>query len=275
MTSSNKGKLYIFLAAVFWSFGGLLIKVIPWSPFGITGTRSILSLTVLLLYRGFDKKFEFNKVIVLSGICASLTNILFIYANKMTTAANAIVLQCTAPIFVVLMAIFLLKKKPTSKQLITIFITFVGVLLFFMDQLNPGALIGNIFALLSGLSYAGMFYFNNLEGANPLDSSVFAHGLNLIVSLPVLLQFNEPSLSMAGVYAIMILGVVQMGFSYIFFSEGIVLCDSISASLISMIEAVLNPIWVAIAIKEFPSIYSLVGSVIVLFAVTFNIVKKD
>ena len=275
MTDSSKGKLYILLAAVFWSLGGVLIKVIPWSPFGITGTRSILSFIVLLLYRGFDKKFQFNKVIVYAGICASFTNILFVYANKMTSAANAIVLQCTAPIFVVLMSIFLLKKKPTINQLITVFITIFGIIIFFMDQLSAGALIGNILALLSGVSYAGMFYFNNLEESNPLESSILAHGMNFLVSLPVLLRFNEPMISMAGVYGIIILGVVQMGFSYICFSEGILLCESISASLISMVEAILNPILVALVLNEIPSAYSLIGSVIVLCAVTFNIVKKD
>ena len=275
VTKESKGKLYILMAAVLWSIGGVLIKVIPWSAFGIIGTRSLLSVIVLCLYRGFNKKIKLNKIILFAGISASLTNILFVYATKMTTSANAIVLQSTAPIFVMILSVLFLHKKIDFKQVLMISTSFIGILIFFMENMSGGALIGNILAVLSGIAYAGMYFFNSFDGADPLDSSILAHAINVLVALPTILQFNEPSLSMAGVYAIIALGVVQIGFPYILFSKGIVLCDGVSASLISMAEAVLNPIWVAIFINEIPSLYSLIGGTIVLLSVVFNIIKKD
>ena len=135
-------------------------------------------------------------------------------------------------------------------------------------------MLGNILAILAGLGYSGMFIFNSYDDSSALDASIIGNALIFLISVPVLLQGNEPALDMAGVFGIIILGIFQMGISYAFFSKGIETTPSVDASLISMLEAILNPIWVALVIGEIPSFVSLIGGGLVLIAVIFNIISS-
>ncbi|WP_294467456.1 DMT family transporter [uncultured Anaerofustis sp.] len=271
--SRKNGAIYIVIAAFLWSLNGVLIKYIPWQPMAISGVRAFLSTITLVLIKGaFD--FKFNKHVIFASLSYVSMGILFVYATKLTTAANAIILQYTAPIFVIILSIFFFKKFPTKKQLITVVIAFIGVILFFIDKVGSGAMLGNILAILAGLGYSGMFIFNSYDDSSALDASIIGNALIFLISVPVLLQGNEPVLDMAGVFGIIILGIFQMGISYAFFSKGIETTPSVDASLISMLEAILNPIWVALVIGEIPSFVSLIGGGLVLIAVIFNIISS-
>lgn len=271
--SRKNGAIYIVIAAFLWSLNGVLIKYIPWQPMAISGVRAFLSTITLVLIKGaFD--FKFNKHVIFAGLSYVSMGILFVYATKLTTAANAIILQYTAPIFVIILSIFFFKKFPTKKQLITVAIAFIGVILFFIDKVGSGAMLGNILAILAGVGYSGMFIFNSYDDSSALDASIIGNTLIFLISVPILLQGNEPALDMAGVFGIIILGIFQMGVSYAFFSKGIETTPSVDASLISMLEAILNPIWVALVIGEIPSFVSLIGGGLVLIAVVFNIISS-
>ena len=271
--SRKNGAIYIVIAAFLWSLNGVLIKYIPWQPMAISGVRAFLSTITLVLIKGaFD--FKFNKHVIFAGLSYVSMGILFVYATKLTTAANAIILQYTAPIFVIILSIFFFKKFPTKKQLITVAIAFIGVILFFIDKVGSGAMLGNILAILAGVGYSGMFIFNSYDDSSALDASIIGNTLIFLISVPILLQGNEPALDMAGVFGIIILGIFQMGVSYAFFSKGIETTPSVDASLISMLEAILNPIWAALVIGEIPSFVSLIGGGLVLIAVVFNIISS-
>lgn len=275
MTETNKsGAMYILLAAVLWSLGGVLIKYIPWQPLVISGVRGFIAAIVLFLIKG-SFKFKLSLHTLIASICYVLLSIFFVTATKLTTAANAIILQYTSPIFVILLSILLFKKLPSKKQILTIIIAFSGVILFFIDEVSPGAMVGNILAILAGVAYSGVFIFNSYEDADTLDSSIIGNFVLFVISIPILLQNTEPSLNMMGVFGIIILGIFQMGVSYACFSKGLETTPSIDASLISMIEAILNPILVAILLGELPSFISLIGGGLVLIAVIYNIIGPE
>lgn len=270
----ENGALFIVLATFLWSLNGVLIKFIDWRPMTISGTRAFLS-AITLMFIKHNMKYRINLHIILATLCYSTMGILFVYATKLTTAANAIVLQYTAPIFVIIFSIFMFKRFPTKRQIGCILIAFVGVVIFFMEDASSGQSLGNILAILAGVGYSGVYVFNAFDDSDALLASIYGNILIFLVSLPSIITTPDNPLPVAGVYAVIILGVFQMGVSYAFFSHGIKHINNVDASLISMLEAILNPIWVMIFIKEFPSIYAFIGAGLVLVAVSVNIITSS
>lgn len=268
----NKGNLYILITAFLWSLGAVFIKVIPLNALAINGLRSIIALIFFFIY---DRscKIKINRYVVSAAICLVLTNSLYVLANKLTTAANAIVLQYSAPIFVLILQSIYTKTKPSKEKLFIILIAFIGMVVFFFDSLDGGALIGNIIAILSGVFFAGVFFINSLEGASSTDASKLAFLMSFTVSIPFYndLHLLTP-LSTASLFA---LGIFQVGLAYVFFAKGIKLTTAVNSSLISLVEALLNPLWVFIFVGETPSLFALIGGCIVLSAIIFNILLDN
>ena len=273
----ENGALFILMATFLWSINGVLIKFIPWKPMTISGTRAIISaLTLMLIKHSLD--YRINLHIALATVCYTVMGILFVYATKLTTAANAIVLQYTAPIFVIIFSIFLFQTLPSKRQVICILIAFAGVFIFFLENAGGGKMLGNILAICAGIGYSGVYIFNAYEDSDALLASIYGNILIFLVSVPTLVTAPETNVSGSSIAAIIILGVFQMGLSYALFSHGIKHIGSVDASLISMLEAILNPIWVMIFIGEYPSMYAIIGSALVLCAVVINILgskKQD
>jgi drug/metabolite transporter (DMT)-like permease len=150
-SSTRKGPISMVAASICWSFGGICIKFIPWGAMSIIGIRSLLAAIVFIIYRK-SAKIELTFGNVSAALCLSATIIFFVFANKMTTAANAILLQFTAPIFIILLNLIFYKKKPKVSEIVAVLIIVVGMLMFFADSLESGAILGNIFAIVSGLA---------------------------------------------------------------------------------------------------------------------------
>ena len=124
--------MYMVLCAVLWSTAGIFIKFLPWNPMVIAGIRSLVSAGVYLLYMRYEKiEFKINKYSILSGISLMCTFVFFVAANKFTTAANAIVLQYSAPIFILILSALFYHQKFRSGDIITVASTSVGISLFF------------------------------------------------------------------------------------------------------------------------------------------------
>lgn len=269
----QRGVLFVFIAAVLYSIGGLCIKVIPWNGMSINSARNIVSVLVvggyLLLTR---HKLRFNRFIALGALCVCGTNVLFSLANKMTTAANTIVLQFTAPIFVILLSIMFWGRKPKKLDVITCLIVLAGVLCFFIDGLEMGGMVGNVLALLSGLSYAGVFLLNDMPDSDPICSVFWGDVASVIVGFPFLLQ--ETEFTAIAVGSVIILGAFQVGLAYILMCIGLRTTPAVTASLISGIEPILNPILVAVFYGEPVGPMALVGAVIVIGSVIiYNVLK--
>lgn len=271
--SSPKGTLCVFSAAVLYSIGGLCMKLIPWNGMSINGGRTAIAIVIIGIYLVYIKHIpRINRWILLGTLCIFGTNSLFAVANKLTTAANAIVLQFTAPIFVLLISALILKKRPQRLDYAACAVVFGGVLFFFLDSLEMGGGLGNILALISGLSYAGVFLMNEAPNGDAISSVFWGDVCSAIVGLPFL--FQEQDFSIVPMISLVVLGVFQVAFAYILLVEGLKTTPPVTASLVSGIEPVLNPILVAVFYGETIGPFALAGTVIVLAGVLgYNVWK--
>ncbi len=274
MKVERKGVLFVFLAAVLYSIGGLCIKVIPWHAMSINGGRNIISILVVGGYLFITRhSLRWNRWVALGAVCVCGTNVLFTLANKMTTAANAIVLQFTAPIFVLLISLLFLHKKPQKLDLLVCGVVLVGVLCFFLESLEAGEMLGNLVALCSGVTYAGIFLLNDMPNADPISSVFWGDVCSAVVGLPFLLR--ETDFGFVPMTSLVILGAFQVGLAYILMCEGLKTTPAVTAALISGIEPILNPTLVAVFYHETIGHLSLVGAVIVVVSIIiYNIVKE-
>ena len=273
MSKRQLGTLCVFLAAVLYSIGGLCMKVIPWSGMSINGGRTAIALVVIGIYLAIVKHpLRFNRWVILGALCVFGTNALFSVANKMTTAANAIVLQFTAPIFVVLFTMFFFKKRPTKLDLGACAVVFGGIVFFFVDSLSMGGGMGNILALISGISYAGVFMLNDMPNSDAISSVFWGDVLSAVTGLPFLMR--ETDFSFVPMFSLIVLGVFQVAVAYILLAIGLKTTPAVTASLVSGIEPVLNPILVAVFYGEKMGTMALVGAAIVIAGVVgYNILK--
>jgi len=268
MRISNLGPLYIVIAAIFWSFGGLLGKLIPWSGLTIAALRGIFAAITIAIYRR-NYRFKFNKPILLAGLSLTITTILFMLANKMTSAANAIVLQYTSPVFIILLTLIIYKQKPRKRDIFAIIGVIIGISIFFFDQFKSGNYYGDLIALASGLSFAAVFFANKLPNASPIDATYLGNLLSIFI-LPFIF-FDQSFISNQSptiwLY-IILMGVFQLGFGYIFFSLGIKQTAATTSSIIATLEPILNPFWVFLILGEIPTPLAIVGGLIVLITVS-------
>lgn len=269
-----RANLYILLAALCWSSGGILVKMISFTPINIAFLRALVGLITFSIYLKKIKP-KLNRTIILSAICIALTNVMFVIANKLTFAANAIILQYTAPIFVILMDLFINRVKANRHQLFTVLLCIVGVVLFFFDDIGTGKMLGNIIALFSGITFAGVFFINRFEDSSTIDSAFLSNFIILIFLFPFVAINPIKSITINESIAVFLLGTVQVFMAYMFFAKGIKETSSLNASLISIIEAVLNPLWVALFLKELPNTLSFAGFFIIIFASIYNTFKEN
>lgn len=267
------GMLIMLSASVCFSIGGLLIKIIPWNPFAINGSRNLIAACVIGLYIYFTgHRMKFNFTVLAGAVCMAGVTTLFTVANKLTTAGNAIVLQYTEPVWVILLMFVFFRKKPSGLEIITIISVLIGILCFFFDSLSTGKIVGDLIAFLSGLFYAGMFMLNQFEKGDPLSSIVIGQFLCGLVLSPMALR--ETVFSPSALAAVFILGTVQVGLAYILFSIGTRLTDPVTASIINAMEPILNPILVAVFYGEMLGGLSLIGAAIVVGSILFYNIRQ-
>ena len=269
------GPFFVFLSAVCFSLGGLLMKYIPWNGMAINGARNVIAFAVLWCYLlCTGHRIRMNRAVLTGAVSMSGSNILYSLANKMTTAGNTIILQYTAPIWVMVFSALFFRRRPSRRDLTAAFFVFAGVLCFFIDSLSAGNMTGNLLALLSGVSYAGIFMMNSSEDSDSLSSVLFGMLLNLLTGLPFLLREDLAAAAPLTWVCVLLLGLVQLGLAYIFLSRGLQDTPAITASLISGIEPVLNPVLVALFYGELLTPLSLLGAVIVFISViVYNVVS--
>ena len=276
MSNSNHAKntamLMMAICAVLWSIGGIFIKLVSWSPLLIAGGRSLLAAAVVGGYMAVKKvPVKVCRYSVGAGISLALCLLLFVAANKMTTAANAIVLQYTAPIFILLVSALFFKQKLHRREILAVLGTMGGIVLFFFDQLSPGSVVGNILAILAGAFLGTMFTLVGQGGGDDsirLSGIFFAHVLTALIGIPAGLPATA-SCTGAEVLYIVILGVVQLGIPYVLYALASRDCPPLACSLIGMLEPLLNPVWVLIFAGEMPGLFALAGAAIIIGVVTW------
>lgn len=268
MNHRKKGYLFVLLSALCFATGGLLIKINSWSSMTINGVRSLFALLIFYPYfRSIGHKFRINKMIIIGALANTGMCVTFVSANKLTSAANAIVLQFTLPIYIILMLWIFWKKRPDRVSVLTALFSFIGILFFFFDNLTTSGMVGNLLALLSGLLYAIVFLIKKMPNSDFESSAVLSFAINLIIGIPFYVQEN--TFTPNNVVSVILLGFVQIGMAYIFLAKGLDYVPPVAASLISMVEPIVNPILVAAFYGETIGFISIIGAVIVLGSATF------
>lgn len=268
------GTVMMLLASFCFSLGGLLIKVIPWNPLAINGARNAISCCVIGLFMVFTKhRMKCNPTVLVGALCMAGVTTFFTIANKLTTAGNTIVLQYTAPVWIVLFMFLFFHKKPGRHELLSIALVFAGIMCFVFEGLSTGRILGDMLALLSGVFYAGVFMLNQFEKGDALSSMFLGQLLCGVFLSPMVLRENVFSPQV--LLSVFLLGFVQVGLAYIFFSVGTKYTDPVTASIINAVEPILNPVLVAIFYGERLGSLALVGAVIVIGAILYyNLADK-
>jgi drug/metabolite transporter (DMT)-like permease len=256
----------LVITAILWSSGGLLIKLVPMHPLAIAGTRSaVAALLFLAVIR--KPRWRGSLAQIVGAVAYMATVMSFVAATKLTTAANAILLQYTAPVYVALLGAWLLREKARLSDWITVLVVLGGMALFFMDELMPGHLAGNLLAIFSGMCFAIMVIcLRKQKNDSPLESVFFGNILTALVGVPFLT--TQPMPGAAGWAAIAFLGLFQLGLSYILYAIAIRHVTALDGILIPVVEPILNPVWVLLFLGESPGPWALAGGLIVLGSVT-------
>ena len=272
MNRESKAALLVFLGGLVWSFTGLFSKLVSWSSFTLVGVRSIPALIVLGLGRG-SFRIRPNKGLWISAAGITLTSLFYMTAIRLTSTANAIVLQYTASVFVILYTFLVKKQRPLRSELIAAGFVILGVCLCFGNGLSGGHLLGNLVGLLSGVSYAVVFLASRYSGNDPVDGVYFG---TLVSCAFVAAAPFDPAFALTGRQLLVALALgCGLGFGYLFFSLGMRAgISAVKASVISNVEPVLNPVWVYLVLGENPGVLSIIGASVVLLAVTLQSVYE-
>ncbi len=261
--------LFVLAAALLWSTGGLFIKWTQLSAYELSFYRSLLAaLTVAFFTR--REGFGINRMTVLTSVLYAGLLLFFVVATKLTTAANAIFLQYTAPIYVLILEPLFYKEKFRRADLLVVVACIAGMSLFFVGKLRPQDVSGNITALASGICFA--FYILLLrhphsQRINRASSVIYGNLLLVLITAPMGLA-AIPKLTVWDAGVVAYLGVIQIGVAYTLFTLGMARgVRSLDAGIVGYIEPVLNPVWVFIALGERPSRYALAGGAIIIAAV--------
>ena len=256
--------LLLVASAVLWSLGGVLIKSVEWPSLAKAGARSAIACVLLVCWLR-RPKFTWSASQIGAALAYAGTVSLFVVANDRTTAATAIFLQYTAPVYVALFGSWLLGEPARRIDWICIVIALGGIALFFCDQFSPRGLTGILAALASGVSFGVMVMLLRKErDASPASALLLGNILTAAIGLPF--AIGHP-LTAPEAGALALLGVVQLGIPYILYSLAIRHVTALEAILVPMLEPILNPLWVDLAKGERPGPWSLVGGALVLGAV--------
>jgi len=268
-SAKSSALFFVLAAALLWSTGGLFIKWTTLSGLELSFGRSLFAaITVALFTR--HEGFGLNRLTAVASVLYAALLLLFVLATKQTTAANAIFLQYTAPVYLLILEPLVYKEKFRSRDLITVLVCLAGMTLFFVGKLRPQDVTGNLLALASGLCFA--LYVLLLRHAkarrvNRASSVIYGSLLLVIFAAPAGLA-AIPRLTRHDVLVVLYLGVVQIGLAYTLFTVAMARgVRSLDAGIIGYIEPVLNPIWVFLVLGEKPSGWALLGGVIIIVAV--------
>ena len=257
----------LVITATLWSTSGLWIKVITWSPLAILGGRSLVALCVFWVYLR-KPNFRISRLQFLGAVCYVLTQLTFVYATKLTTAANAIFLQYASPIYVVILGYIFLKERPHKADWIAMGVIFTGLFLFFGDKLTFDGMAGNFLAILSGMFFSVVFLvMRSQRDNNPANMIFIGNIIGFLVGLPFIFQ---ESITLPNVGIILYLGIFQIGLSFVLYSIAAKHVRALEANLILTLEPILNPVWVFLVLGERPGPLALVGSALVIAAVTYR-----
>lgn len=264
MTPRTRSVLLLFLAVVLFSTSGALIKLSTWNALALNGARSVICALVIWAYLR-KPHFTWSRAQVGGAVAYAFTAITFVQATKWTTAANAVFLQFSAPIWVALFGYWLLGEKPLRSDWIAMGLIAVGMLLFFGDQLSAEGYWGNVLAIISGVCMALMIIaLRKQKDGSASETLLLGSVLAFLLGAPFMLQ-ETVTLLEAGI--IVYLGALQLAIPFLILAWALRYLRALETNLIQTLEPILNPVWVFLLLGEMPGPSALAGAAIVTLAV--------
>lgn len=263
----------LIIAALMWSLGGLFIKLVNLNPMAITGIRSLGAAVVLLIYIKKPKLY-WNRYFFAGVLAYSMMVILYVISIRLTTAANAIFLEFTAPLYVVVFGYFLLNERINRFDIFAMVIIFLGMGLFFMDELSFYGFWGNILALLAGVCLALVTVLIRKEKESAFEIVFFGNALTTIICLPFIIQ-GFSSTTQVDWFIIFGLGIFQLGIPYLLYTTALKYVSALDAILVGMLEPVFNPIWVYIFVGEAMGEWAFIGAALVIIGTLGRVIIKQ
>lgn len=263
----------LIIAALMWSLGGLFIKLVNLNPMAITGIRSLGAAVVLLIYIKKPKLY-WNRYFFTGVLAYSMMVILYVISIRLTTAANAIFLEFTAPLYVVVFGYFLLNERINRFDIFAMVIIFLGMGLFFMDELSFYGFWGNILALLAGVCLALVTVLIRKEKESAFEIVFFGNALTTIICLPFIIQ-GFSSTTQVDWFIIFGLGIFQLGIPYLLYTTALKYVSALDAILVGMLEPVFNPIWVYIFVGEAMGEWAFIGAALVIIGTLGRVIIKQ
>jgi DME family drug/metabolite transporter len=265
--------LLVLGAAILWSTGGLFIKATSLSAIELSFGRSLLAaITIAIVTR--REGFGLNRVSAITSILYAALLLLFVLATKLTTAANAIFLQYTAPVYVLILEPLFYKERFRRRDLITVAACVGGMTLFFVGKLRPQDVDGNLLALASGVCFALFFLLlrhSKAGNVNRASSAIYGNLIVVVICAPAFFGAARRGISAPDLARISYLGIIQIGCAYLLFTQAMARgLRSLDASIVGYIEPVLNPIWVFLFIGERPSGWAMLGGAIIITSVVVH-----
>src|SRR5438105_6202239 len=262
--------LLVLGAAILWSTGGLFIKATHLSALELSFGRSLLAaITLVVVTR--REGFGLNRISALTSVLYAALLLLFVLATKLTTAANAIFLQYTAPVYVLILEPIFYKEKFRVRDLATVVACVAGMSLFFVGKLRPQDVSGNLLALASGVCFALFFLLlrhSKAREVNRASSAIYGNLIVVLLCAPAFFGAMQRGIGAGDFARVAYLGVVQIGFAYLLFTLAMARgVRSLDAGIIGYVEPVLNPIWVFLFLGERPSGWAIIGGAIIIASV--------
>lgn len=267
------GKLYLFFAALLWSILGLMAKQIHWGGLTLGIIRGALSaLLMLLLFRRLPKKP--SKIGLLTAFCYFAQGVLIVAANKYTTAANAMIIQNTSPLYIMVFTALALKQLPKRFDAVTCMLLLLGTALTAAGHTAGSGTIGNLMALTAALFYAGVYLGSSKKGEDAVEA-IYLGNLMYLLFVPLCFMdyaFRSPTAT-DWLFAL-ILGIAGTT-AWMCFSKGLKTTPPLEANFITMLEVVLSPLWTFLFLNERPRPLSLLGYALILVTLlVYNISKN-
>lgn len=264
-----KGDLLILGTAFLWSFLGIVTKIVPYHGMTVAGLTSLMASLLLLAVYG-KKALMLNRLTFFTAIVTAFMNLTFLLANKHTTVANAIVLQYSSPIFVVLYYRIFQHRKLKKVQMGTVAVCLIGLLIFFSGQLTGGNMPGNLLALTSGILFAGSFYLNALPDNNPTASQFLSNVICTVIGLGYTFFCTKQSYEFSQTAFLLASGILCNGLAAVMYSRGICYTTALNANLIAMSEVLMAPLWAFLLFGETLGTLAALGAGLMLLAILYE-----
>lgn len=261
------GAMYLFGTALLWSFIGILVHANSQSALMIGAVTAIfMALFILLVGRPV---LRVSRLIVLVAVCNFVTGTTFNFANQLTTVGNAIVLQYTSMIFVIVYQSLATHTLPPPAKIASVVVAFTGMGLFFLGDLSAEGMLGNLLAVISGATFGLCFFLNSRPDASPMVSSLISCGISM---LPIVYFAGALDSVRPFEWGLMLVhGLFCSGLASVLYAKGIARTNAFAANLVCMSEVVLAPCWSALLFGEVFHWNEFLGAAIIVLVIVANL----